>query len=638
MADTIHRASVYEKIVKAIYLKYKLQSKKLSRSIAPVPHSPNPPPPLPCNASFTKSDLIVFQNTEKQELDGKNEKAKDRVTSDDNQKELERTNLQKVENENQSQDDENIDKSNHGFDSTKYELVGDTYYYTDEASGQKYYYDTTKQTWVTTDQCKDEASAHSQSPYTDDEGRTYYYAENMYLCRQPDGSVYYMDEKEEWKPWKNEDSNRNGNEESAKWYFYQGNDCFYRDKVKNIVYKLNKDTNEWETFEGKLRKKRPRLNTEEEFDTSDEEEDEDNDYGDGTAPPGYKSDPNIAYDGDKYTKKDPSDGMMYEWEVSKRAWFPKLDEDFMAIYQLSYGFNPDGTKNENPLKFDDDEEEEEEVEPEQPKEKEKNKKPSWFEADEQHNTKVYVSNLPCDLTEDEFIDLMQKCGMVLKDLDNKYKIKLYKDEEGNFKGDALCTYIRRESVDLALKILDDYQVDGKGHRIKVEMAKFQLKGKYDPKLKPKKRKKKEIDKILKKQDKLLDWRPEPMRGQRAKHENVSIFHNVFDPMEFHTAMEKILVHKEAIRQQSSNFGEVKKVEIFDLNPEGVVKVTFAEVESADMCTATLNKRLYLKRILKVTAWDGKEKFKIDETEEEREARIKKWNEFLQTGDDKNETN
>lgn len=36
----------------------------------------------------------------------------------------------------------------------------------------------------------------------------------------------------------------------------------------------------------------------------------------------------------------------------------QLDEDFMATYQLSYGFNPDGTKNENPLKFDDEEEKE----------------------------------------------------------------------------------------------------------------------------------------------------------------------------------------------------------------------------------------------------------------------------------------
>merc|ERR1711915_350656 len=135
--------------------------------------------------------------------------------------------------------------------------------------------------------------------------------------------------------------------------------------------------------------------------------------------------------------------------------------------------------------------------------------------------------------------------------------------------------------------------------------------------------------MQKKQEKLFDWRPEPMRGQRAKHENVVIFRNVFDPMEFHTVMERILVHKEAIRQQAATFGEVKKVEIFDLNPEGVLKVTFVEVESADMCVATLNKRLYLSRTLNVTTWDGKEKYKIEETEEEREVRIKKWDEYLQ---------
>lgn len=585
-------------------------------------------------------------DSEKQDTECKNGKSDVEDNTANNQKELEKKDSENSENDDQTQGNVHTDNSNPGSDSEKYELIGDIYYYTDESSGQRYYYDTANQNWVVTDQSKEKKdgdSYHNQSTYTDDEGRTYYYAENMYLCRNPDESVYYMDEKGEWKPWKSEEVNSNGNEESSKWYFYQGNNCFYRDKVKNIVYKLNKDTDKWETYEGKLRKKRPRLNADEEFDTSDEgendEDDEDNEDGDTdcTAPTGYRNDPNIAYDGQTYTKKDPSDGMTYEWDVSKRAWFPKLDEDFMATYQLSYGFNPDGTKNENPLKFDDDEEEEEDI-PEKPKEIDKNQKPTWFEQAEKDNTKVYVSNLPCDITEDQFIDLMQKCGMVLKDLDNKFKIKLYKDAEGNFKGDALCTYIRRESVDLALEILDEYQVDGKGKPIRVEVAKFQLKGNYDPKLKPKKKRKKELDKMQKKQEKLFDWRPEPMRGQRAKHENVVIFRNVFDPMEFHTAMERILVHKDAIRQQATTFGDVKKVEIFDLHPEGIVKVTFVEVESADMCAATLNKRLYLKRALAVITWDGKEKYKIEETEEEREVRIKKWDEFLQKGEIEKETN
>lgn len=68
---------------------------------------------------------------------------------------------------------------------------------------------------------------------------------------------------------------------------------------------------------------------------------------------------------------------------------------------------------------------------------------AWFDVGEDC-TKVYVSNLPLDLTETEFIDLMQKCGLVMKDLDSgRMKVKLYTEPKtGMFKGDALCTYIK----------------------------------------------------------------------------------------------------------------------------------------------------------------------------------------------------
>ena len=50
--------------------------------------------------------------------------------------------------------------------------------------------------------------------------------------------------------------------------------------------------------------------------------------------------------------KDPNDGMTYEWDISKRAWFPKINEDFLAQYQMNYGFTKDGvaepTKPEEP--------------------------------------------------------------------------------------------------------------------------------------------------------------------------------------------------------------------------------------------------------------------------------------------------
>lgn len=62
---------------------------------------------------------------------------------------------------------------------------------------------------------------------------------------------------------------------------------------------------------------------------------------------------------------------------------------------------------------------------------------------DQHNTKVYVENLPLDITEQEFIDVMAKYGLIFRDASSgKFKVKLYSDGDGQLKGDGLCTYIK----------------------------------------------------------------------------------------------------------------------------------------------------------------------------------------------------
>lgn len=114
--------------------------------------------------------------------------------------------------------------------------------------------------------------------------------------------------------------------------------------------------------------------------------------------------------------------------------------------------------------------------------------PSWFEVDDEHNKNIYISNLPLDITEEELIKLVEKYGMVAKEAKTgKFKVKLYRDSDGNLKGDALCSYLRIESVGLALQFLDGTLCNGK--ELKVERAKFTQKGQYDPTKKPKKSKK-----------------------------------------------------------------------------------------------------------------------------------------------------
>lgn len=63
----------------------------------------------------------------------------------------------------------------------------------------------------------------------------------------------------------------------------------------------------------------------------------------------------------------------------------------------------------------------------------------------------------------------------------------------------LCFLFQIESVELALKLLDGYLYRGK--RLKVERAKFQMKGEYNPGLKPKKKRRKDKDKLKKMQEK-----------------------------------------------------------------------------------------------------------------------------------------
>jgi HIV Tat-specific factor 1 len=57
---------------------------------------------------------------------------------------------------------------------------------------------------------------------------------------------------------------------------------------------------------------------------------------------------------------------------------------------------------------------------------------------------------------------MVQCGMVEYDVrTKKARIKLYREADGlKPKGDALCSYIKPESVQLALTILDGSEFEG----------------------------------------------------------------------------------------------------------------------------------------------------------------------------------
>ncbi|XP_062288842.1 HIV Tat-specific factor 1 [Scomber scombrus] len=347
------------------------------------------------------------------------------------------------------------------------------------------------------------------------------------------------------------------------------------------------------------------------------------------------SDPNT------YTDKD---GTVYDWDHEKKAWFPKITEDFIAAYQANYGFTKEGepdasgaavsstdpAASEKEKKGDDSQKpkpDEQETSAKDAKQKGEKRKgdPGWFDIDDTKNTNVYVSGLPPDTSTEEFAEIMSKCGIVMRDpITEEYKVKLYKDHQGNLKGDGLCCYLKKESVALAMRLIDESEV--RGYKLHVEAARFELKGQYDAS--KKKKKSKDYRKKMQQQQKQLDWRPEKKGEVRKRHEKVVIIRNMFHPSDFEEDPLVLNEYRDDLRSECEKFGEVKKVILFDRHPDGVASIAFKEPEQADACIQSFNARWFGGRQLSAQLWDGTTDYQVEETTREREERLKTWSTFL----------
>jgi hypothetical protein len=104
------------------------------------------------------------------------------------------------------------------------------------------------------------------------------------------------------------------------------------------------------------------------------------------------------------------------------------------------------------------------------------KKKKWYKA--RMNSSVYIQGLPKDVKKEEIKEMFSRCGVIRLDpVTSEERIKIYKNEQGEIKGDGLVTFMNVESVDLALSIMDGRQIRP-GFPVKVEVAVFTQKGEY----------------------------------------------------------------------------------------------------------------------------------------------------------------
>jgi len=331
--------------------------------------------------------------------------------------------------------------------------------------------------------------------------------------------------------------------------------------------------------------------------------------------------------GNTYT--DTSTGKVYTWNTEKSLW---MAEDGSFLYPSVP--SEEVTDKEECSKEGDGKKDN--------KKKRKNKGPmsiggkkskaEWFSKD--NNNSVYVEGLPPDYTLEEFTKTMQKCGIIQTNPHtNSLKVKLYMDPEGNPKGDGLCTYLKRESVELAMKILHESTIKT-NYVMKIQNARFEMKGNFDASLKPKMLSKLEKKKIQKQLDKQLDWKLGSAEQKLSKSDRVVILKNMFKTYEFEEDAVLIIKIKEFLEKECAKYGDVKKVIVFDRHPDGVCSVAFKEITCAKDCVDALNGRLLRSRKVEASVWDGTTDYQVEETAREREERLKNWNDYLEKDPDK----
>ncbi|KAL6266241.1 hypothetical protein P5V15_003100 [Pogonomyrmex californicus] len=378
-------------------------------------------------------------------------------------------------------------------------------------------------------------------------------------------------------------------DDPMKNYEFDGQTYIYTDKATNITYRFDQENNKWITKE------------------DDNQSPKNKDSSDGTEKKDSGSEAGaFGFENDTHTYTDPNDGSVYFWDKEKNAWFPKVDEDFMAKYQMSYGFTDNSIpqskspESKEPLPTQKSKEEKEQKKAEAKRKAQE--PPTWFEVDEAHNTAIYVSGLPLDITIEELTQLFNKCGLIARDERGKDKIKLYKDGNGEPKGDALCTYIKATFYDESKR--------------DACISSFLCLHSFVCRL--------------------FDWRPERMRGEPLKCERVVVIKNLFTPEDFDKEVQLLLEYQQDIRSECLKCGDVRKVVIYDRHPEGVAQVTFREPAEAQACVQLLNGRWFSQRKISAEIWDGKTKYKITETDAEIEARLEKWDKYLEQEDEEKE--
>ncbi|KAK5115984.1 hypothetical protein LTR62_000440 [Meristemomyces frigidus] len=360
----------------------------------------------------------------------------------------------------------------------------------------------------------------------------------------------------------------------------------------------------------------------------------------------FPNDPE-AFDGDErisFSKAggtyllEAEDGSEWEWQERAEKWVPVLNEEEVEKQRQAYKVagvdenEPAVDLRKRKAQEDESSKGAKKLKPEQP-------------AKDRRNTAVFVTSLPEDVDVDDIHEVFSRYGVIAESLDsNDPRIKLYNDDNGKFKGEALIIYFRPESVQLAINMLDetDFRLGQQlpSGPMRVREAESSYKAQKEQPLKEEAKKKgteanRDRQKVIKKtqamNNRLADWDdddPQAITETSSRWDKVVVLKHMFTLRELAEDAAAALDIKEDVREECDKFGQVTNVVLYDKEEDGVVTVRFADARSAGACVQAFNGRWFDKQQIVAHMADGRERFKKsgkkDETADEEQERLNKF--------------
>ncbi|WVQ93319.1 hypothetical protein IAU59_000387 [Kwoniella sp. CBS 9459] len=420
----------------------------------------------------------------------------------------------------------------------------------------------------------------------------------------------------------------------------------------------------------------------------------------------FEDDPRVHFDktAGKWQYED-DDGSEYEW--TGQAWVPLIDEELWKAQQAAYAVA--GVDENTPANA------------VAARDERRNKKRKTGDKDYTSNTAgsssangaantqygngessnkpatappkktaVWVTNLPPNATVDAIASVFQKAGVLMIDDEGEPRIKLYYDDEGKFKGEALVMYFKEGSVDLAITLLDDTELElGAGFgNMRVKVAEYDKSqatsggtngddkgkkkdntasgdaadGSNNGKQGEKKKKlsaeeKHRMSKRIKTMQNKVTWHSDddsddpaaPLGGAPAPLSNrfnrVVVLKGMFSLEDLAKDPGLLLELKEDVRDEAETLGKVTNVVLYDKEEEGVMTIKFKDPVAAQACVMKMNNRFFDGRRIYAGIYTGKERFRKsggtrdfgddEEGDQEERERLDNFAQWLVEGEGEN---